>query len=211
MSSDGFLLRVACLAAGWIVCIAVLTAACRRRADRDAALFFPLPGVAEALAVQAEIPLARARKLEWEFRRWFAAAAASPVMIGMCSQEVDSFWHELLWRPSLYEAYSRAVCGRILRHVEDVGSEVLDARCWAAYHAMWGDYPPADIWGTPPSAAALARVRAKADSSSGDSGGASLSVCDGYSHDGSCDAGSHGGADGGGHGCGGGGHGCGGH
>jgi hypothetical protein len=183
-----------------------------RRADRDAALSFPLPGVAEALAADQDIPLARARLLEREFRRWFVVAAASPVMIGMCSKQVDAFWHELLWRPALYEAYSRAVCGRVVRHVENVGGERLEARCWAAYEAVWGALPPEDIWGKRPSADALARVRAKAgggsDGGAGDDGCLYLSLSDGYSHDATCDAGGHGG----GHGCaGGGGHGCGGH
>jgi hypothetical protein len=212
MTADATITRLEfaiCIAAMIAMLGALVSAAGRRRADRDVALSFPLPGVAAALAVNRNIPLARALLLEREFRRWFAAAAASPVMIGMGSQQVDAFWHELLWRPALYQAYSRAVCGRVLRHVEGVGGERLQARCWAAYQAVWGEYPPEEFWGPPPSAAALARVRAAsagADGGAGDGGCVFLSMSDGYSHDASCDAGGHGG----GHGCGGGGHGCGG-
>jgi hypothetical protein len=86
-----------------------VSAARPRRTDRDAALAFPHPDVAEALAASQDIPVERAHLREPEFRRWFVAVAASPVMIGICSQQVDAFWHELLGRSALYEALSGAI------------------------------------------------------------------------------------------------------
>jgi len=184
---------------------------------------FPLPGVAEALADREGIPLSEAKRLETEFRRWFAIAAASPVRMGMGSKPIDAFWHALLERPDLYESYCRAVSGRVLEHIEGIGGESLDARSWVAYESLWGAPPPADLWPRP-SDKALRQVRASVRRSSkrgsggngGDDSIVYVDVSDADSgheanhHHGGADGGSHGhGSDGGGHGCCGG-HGCGG-
>jgi hypothetical protein len=191
------------------------------RANARRAMEFPLPGVAETLSRRTGIPHAEAMRREVAFRRWFVVAAASPVIIGMGSAEIDAYWHVLLEFPDLYAKYSRAVAGTVVRHIEGVGGEVLDARSWVAYEAVWGVPPPAEYWRRP-DAAAMARVRVKARRRSrqdddGDDGDFdfSLDLSDGYSHDGchrggdGCDGGGHShGGDSGGHGCGG--HGCGG-
>jgi hypothetical protein len=181
-------------------------------ASLEQAITFPLPGVAEALAEKAGIPLADAQRREAEFRRWFAAAAASPVLLGMGSQHVDAFWHTLLERPDLYESYSRAVCRRVVQHIEGIGGDVLDARSWVAYETLWGAPPPADLWPRPADAA-LHRVRAvrRRATANGEDGMVTLTISDGgadqhahHHHGGTDGGGHHGHACGGGHSCGGG-------
>lgn len=188
----------------------------RRSANPQQALTFPLPGIAEELAAEEKINLYEALRREIEFRRWFAATAASSMMIGMNSEKVDAFWHVLLRHNELYEAFSQAVAGRVITHHEGVGNDQLSARGWAAYKAMWGT-PPGDLWDRPPEKN-LQRVRVdvrreRSSASDTSSDGGSLMIlgmadgCDASGHDsggsdsGSGDGGSHSGC---GSGCGGG-------
>jgi len=212
-----------------VLCLLVLAGMQARhhapRARLAEAMDFPLPGVAEALAEKEGISMAEAKRIETEFRRWFAVAAASPVRIGMGSKQVDAFWHLLLERPDLYERFSMAVSGRLLAHIEGIGGEILEARSWVAYESVWGASPPADLWPRP-SEGAMRRVRASVRRSdtrgTGGDGGNDPTIFIAFSgsggddgshhhhHHGGGDGGGHGhGADGGSHGsCGG--HGCGG-
>lgn len=122
----------------------------RRGADIKNAMSFPLPGVAQRLADQTGAPLQEAERREWFFRRWFVVVASCDVMIGMSSAQVDEYWHLLLDESELYRAYSLAVCGRVIRHIEGAGGPKLEARSWVAYEEVWGTPPAADLWPRPP-------------------------------------------------------------
>jgi hypothetical protein len=175
---------------------------------------FPLPGVAQRLADQTGAPLQEAERREWFFRRWFVVVASCDVMIGMSSAQVDEYWHLLLDESELYRAYSLAVCGRVIRHIEGAGGPKLEARSWVAYEEVWGTPPAADLWPRPPERY-LRKIRASSrtskrggnhsvGNSSGGCGMVFTTFSEGHhSHD----AGQHGdagsGHDGGGHGCGG--------
>lgn len=162
----------------------------RRRASIAAALGHDLSRAVEQHIRWTGVSRAEAERLDREFRRWFVVAAAAPEMIGMGSKAVDEYWHTLLDVDdgALYGAFSQAVAGRWIQHVEGVGSAELDARAWVAYEAFWGEPPPADLF-PEPSQELKRRCRARR-SDSGSSGG------------GGCGGGGASCGDGGGGGCG---------
>jgi hypothetical protein len=183
----------------------------RQRARIAVAQTFDLSNAVSAHMWRIRASPTYVQRLDYEFRRWFVVAAASSTMIGMGSQAVDDYWHTLLSTDGgeLYAEFSEAVAGRLIEHVEGVGSPDLDAKAWVAYEAVWGTPPPADLF-PEPSEDLKAKYRARAtDSGSGgggDSGGSvsvDVSSCGGSSSSG-CDGGG-GSSCGGGSGCGGGG------
>ncbi len=209
MSASGTLVLVG----GGILLAGFATAArsrMRRRASIAAALGHDLSRAVEAHMRRTGAPRAKAERLDREFRRWFVVAAAGTEVIGMGSKAVDEYWHTLLGVDGggLYAAFSEAVAGRRVEHVEGVGSADLNAKAWVAYEAVWGEPPPADLFPEPPKEL-RDRYRARATCSGGGDGGSGncVSVAVSTSGNGSGDAGpcGDGGGSCGGGGCGGGG------
>ncbi len=142
----------------------------RNRVAYQATMTYDLGAARIAHEQRTGLSSQKVQRLDREFRRWFVVAAASPTMIGMGSRDVDEYWHTLLEVEGgrLYAAFSEATAGRIVQHVEGVGSEDLDAKAWVGYQAVWGKEPPADLFPRP-SDKALSRHRATATTSSGSS------------------------------------------
>lgn len=104
---------------------------------------------------------ATARRVEREFRRYFALIAMSPDCgLGMKSSLVDAFWHEVILCTSLYREFCTAAVGRFVDHDPMAGDVDAYARTWGAYVHIFEEEPDPDLWPAPdPEALGRLRIR----------------------------------------------------
>lgn len=174
------------------------------RADVAACTTFDLSLPYMRFRKSSGLDLVEARCVEREFRRYFTLVAMCPgASLGMRSEAVDAFWHEVILCTSLYRDFCAATAGRFVDHDPMAGDDDSYARTWGAYVHVFEEEPDPAIW-PDPDPDALGRLRISTPhAGSRDARHSILLVVSLGSADGSPDGGDSGGDSGGdGGGCG---------
>jgi uncharacterized membrane protein YgcG len=120
------------------------------RANAAAAMNFDLRAVGERFKRDTGLPGDEVRRIEREFRRYILLVAMSPgTSLGLHNGRIDDFWHSAITFTTTYRAYCQAVAGRFIDHDPAGGGDLPYARTFAAYQAVFGETPDAELWPQP--------------------------------------------------------------